>query len=434
MTDLEKFADILMQRLRGIDRTAKWLADRLKTSPSTVTRWLSGDTRPQDPDTVIRIADVLGIHQREERQRLLELVGYAYVEAASEGKSSVDQAVEENSTSQRNLLQWLPLPTYERLFGIETVCEEVTKYLDLSNHHEIISIQGIGGIGKTALADYAVRSWISNAPNVQDILWVSAKQQGIYQGGITGSKIRINLNTLFNDIGDMLGDEKVLRQPLPQKVKRLAGQFRDKPYLVIIDNLEAVEDFGGLTQLLANLAGPTKFILTSREDVPDLAPVTYVQLNELNKEASLELIEYTAIKKGVDGFKAEDVYKLVGGNPLAIVLAVSQMQEIPPSQILTGIKLGKIEEIYRYVYWNAWHALSPDARKILLTVQRSGNKATWASIKRRTKLAPEELIVSTQQLIRFSLIQPPRPSTETGSYAIHQLTSTFLRAEVLQWR
>lgn len=434
MNDLEEFAQILIQQLNKLDRSPSWLAKQLGIYPSTVMRWLSHETRPNDPEAVIGIANALGIREEEMRRRMLELVGYAYVEPAT--PADTPNKLEKSNASvlrYQHLQRWLLKHDYDQLFGVDPLCQEVTAHLDQQRHY-IISIQGIGGIGKTTLTDHIVRSWIPVASNLHDVIWVSAKQQTIHPGGITGSAIRINLSSLFNDIGDMLEDDAVLRQPLPQKINRLATKFRNEPYLVVIDNLETVEDFQELTQWLSKLADPTKFILTSRENVPALAPVTYIKLTELDRNDSLALIEHTAHKHQVTGFDVEAVYKLVGGNPLALILAVSQMQEIPPSQLLTGIKLGTVEEIYRYVYWNSWQALSQEARQILLAIQRSGDKATWKSIIRRTKIEDTKVIMAMQQLIRFSLVQTPAQSTQGGFYSIHRLTSTFLRAEVLQWK
>ncbi len=71
------FGELLQSYLYRQDRSMRWLADRLEVSPSTVNRWCNGETRPRDPETVLRIADSLGIHSPEERNRLLAAAGYA---------------------------------------------------------------------------------------------------------------------------------------------------------------------------------------------------------------------------------------------------------------------------------------------------------------------------------------------------------------------
>ncbi|MCB0107027.1 MAG: helix-turn-helix domain-containing protein, partial [Caldilineaceae bacterium] len=72
-----KFGDLLSRQLAQADRSAAWLAGRLQVSRATVARWCNGETRPQDPEMVIRICDCLGIHE-DARSELLHAVGYGY--------------------------------------------------------------------------------------------------------------------------------------------------------------------------------------------------------------------------------------------------------------------------------------------------------------------------------------------------------------------
>ena len=76
MTYYPEFAKLLNQHITSQDRSASWLARRLKVRPYTVTRWLNDATRPGSFETVIRIADILGIHDSRERDALLEAAGY----------------------------------------------------------------------------------------------------------------------------------------------------------------------------------------------------------------------------------------------------------------------------------------------------------------------------------------------------------------------
>ena len=77
-----EFAHLLEEHLQRVDRSAAWLAGRLKLTPGAVSRWLSGESRPKDPETIIRIADILGVHDHTQRQALLVAAGYGYQPAA----------------------------------------------------------------------------------------------------------------------------------------------------------------------------------------------------------------------------------------------------------------------------------------------------------------------------------------------------------------
>lgn len=76
MSYYPEFAKLLNQHITEQDRSASWLARRLKVNPYTVTRWLNDAARPGSSNRVIQIADILGIHDAYERQALLEGAGY----------------------------------------------------------------------------------------------------------------------------------------------------------------------------------------------------------------------------------------------------------------------------------------------------------------------------------------------------------------------
>ena len=83
MSNPPPFSELLSRYLRDRDRSASWVAARLRVHPATVSRWANGDTQPRDPETVGRIADVLGVHDPTERDALLRAAGFAYVEGAT---------------------------------------------------------------------------------------------------------------------------------------------------------------------------------------------------------------------------------------------------------------------------------------------------------------------------------------------------------------
>ncbi|MEZ4861701.1 MAG: helix-turn-helix transcriptional regulator [Caldilineaceae bacterium] len=105
-----KFGELLSQRLNHADRSAAWLAGRLDVSRATVTRWCNGETRPQDPEMVIRICDCLGI-RAEEREEVLLSVGYGYQRMPiSAGKNTSERSETEFSGELNSQYAQEPLP------------------------------------------------------------------------------------------------------------------------------------------------------------------------------------------------------------------------------------------------------------------------------------------------------------------------------------
>ncbi len=346
-----------------------------------------------------------------------------------------EQTAQQANPANR-LRQRLPIPSYDRLFGMDRAIEQVLAYFAHPQQHPIISVKGIGGIGKTALADYVVRRIIEQEPALHDLIWLSAKQEYLTPTGIlaaTGATTQIRVDNLFDEMGYKLGTDDVQRLPLAQKVDRLATILRANPYLVIIDNLETVADFEQLLPWLIHLATPTCFLLTCRQTLPSLTTGTTVELDELDQQASLDLINHMAQKRDVTGVVAADVYTLTGGNPLAILLTVSQMKYVPSAEVFRGVQMGTAEEMYRYIYWTSWHSLTDDAQALLFTIQRAGDQADWAWLTTVSDISKERIQRAVQRLHDQSLIQLQRDEQGQTVYTIHRLTSTFLRTEVLGW-
>lgn len=334
------------------------------------------------------------------------------------------------------LLQKLPLSSYRRLFGVDSYLDRLRQFLADRQRHPILSIKGIGGIGKTALADAAVRAAIRADHRLRDVVWVSAKQEYLSDGGTLQSsgQTSIRLEQVFDEIGYKLGVHEVLRLPLDQKVEKLVRVLRADPYLIVLDNLESVADFHQVMPWLVKLASPTQFLLTARETLPSFNAMTQVEVGELDHDAGLALLHFVAEEKGVPDLDPEAIFAVVGGNPLALILAVSQMQFMPSQQVLEGLRTGSIAELYTYIFWKSWSLLEQDAREILFGILRAGDAVDWDWLTTTTEYSLARIYKALQQLLDLSLVQPQQDGEGRRLYTIHRLTSTFLRAEVLGWK
>ena len=115
MSYFPDFAEQLNQLLIDADRSPAWLARRLDVNPSTVNRWLNHGSRPGDPDTVARVADLLGASER--RQELLVAAGYGYLEATHDSATTVsaESAEETNAPVPSSNLPVQAMPLVGRV-------------------------------------------------------------------------------------------------------------------------------------------------------------------------------------------------------------------------------------------------------------------------------------------------------------------------------
>ena len=149
------FAELIDQSLTRLDRPGAWLAERLGVNPTTVSRWRSGQARPGSPELVERIADCLGIHG-EERTRLFQSVGYAFIEADEEEVVPFAQSLSilldypetYRQTEVQTLARWIDIGASGIVCGLagcgaSTILRFVTSRPDLVARHLIDKRPGV---------------------------------------------------------------------------------------------------------------------------------------------------------------------------------------------------------------------------------------------------------------------------------------------------
>jgi hypothetical protein len=138
-----------------------------------------------------------------------------------------------------------------------------------------------------------------------------------------------------------------------------------------------------------------------------------------------------AAKAQLDG-----IYQVVGGNPLALKLVVGQIAILPLPQALANLQQAqgkKIDELYTYIYWQAWRALTVSGQQVLLAMPLAQD-GDLAQLSALTGLDPGELGEALERLVTLSLVEVGGADLVEPCYRIHRLTETFLLTEVTKWQ
>ncbi len=329
-------------------------------------------------------------------------------------------------------------PTYTDLFGVDKLDNMLVKQLLLSNSPWVVAIVGIGGLGKTALADKVTRRVIREF-YFAEVIWLRIEHQTM--SGRSSSP-RLTFEGLTAELAKRLWPDIVDELPPQQRLAQVRQALKAKPYLIIIDNLESEADTAYLLERLNDLSEPSKFLLTSRSRLSELATVFNFSLDELSFQDAANLIRHHAQDIGLsheatitDG-DIETIYAVTGGNPLALKLVVSLLDTLPLSQILLNLKQGRqgsVEDLYRHIYWQTWQILSTEAQqlfKAMPLVAASGGSIEY--LKRISGLADTQLWPALQGLRNRSLLEV-RGTVQEKKYGIHRLTETFLQTEIIHW-
>lgn len=308
----------------------------------------------------------------------------------------------------------------------------------------ILSIEGLGGMGKTALANALFRQPELLA-RFGALAWVSAKQGEFFDMFHTDEMLPPALPATL--LIDQLLRQLLPDSPLPaspqERETRLLGHLKQTPTLAVIDNLETVTDSETLLPLLRRAANPGKFLLTSRHSLNLQPDVFCHSLRELEQDDARHFIRREARQRGhlaladASTSDLDSIYQTVGGNPLALKLVVGQTTRLPLPQVLENLRQAqgdKVDKFYTFIYWQAWNLLDEASRQLLLMMplappQGSGLEQLVAV----SGLDAGALSQAIEQLAALSLLEVSGGLSECR-YRIHRLTETFLLTEVAKWQ
>jgi hypothetical protein len=325
----------------------------------------------------------------------------------------------------------LPPCPFQRLYGFEDLLAQIERWLIDPQGPQIISIEGLGGLGKTALAQAAVREAMASGPWA-DLAWVSAVDRPFYLWEAPDTPPPLDPDRIIEQIAMQLDlPEEVINLPPADRRNAVKATLSAKPYLVILEDLEPEHRPKDFLPNLITPTGPTRFILTSRQRLPQLPGCGNLFLHELSRDASFAVMRYEAQERKLQ-ISEEDmdrVYALVGGNPMALKLIIGQAVSLPLHRVLENLlpatKGTPAGNILQQIYRHSWKLLLPASRQVLFAMERfSPNGTSYEDLQTAANLTAKELDAALQQLLTHSLVvYNPAP---VDQYNIHRLTYLFL--------
>jgi len=319
----------------------------------------------------------------------------------------------------------LPSPDFDET-GFLGRDKEIAQLLQLCRGpYPVISILGVGGIGKSALA-IKVGYDILDLPDCpfDSVVWCSSKTMQLTPSRIVTMKEAISdslkmLQTVSATISGVVS---------ANPVDELLEYLREFRILIILDNLETVLD-DRIRDFLARLPTGSKVLITSRIGIG--AFDFPFKLEELSRSESVQLLRAVAKSRGVENLvktdnKQLDIYcSRLKHNPGYIKWFVSAVQVgSRPEHVLANPEL-----FLDFCVSNVYEHLSQTSRDVLdvmLTVPENVSHGELVFLNER---APLEIREALQQLLVTNMVvmdSRPRGTTYVTNYLITDLAREYL--------
>ncbi len=338
-------------------------------------------------------------------------------------------------------------PTYYQLMGVEDTLEEVIRLLLAPDGAQVLALVGLGGIGKTALADAAVRRIIRRF-HFDQTFWLRVGGTTTHSGWPAHDE-RTPADLTSDGLLAWLAARVAPQMPVAlspgQRNAQLRNLLKSNASLIVIDNLELPDSEADWASVLPALASPTRFLLTSRTRITDQAGIYHLPVRELSPVHAGELIRGYGEHLGVPSMalageeQVRQIYDVAGGNPLALKLVVSLAAVRPLRDIIADLQRAytpRTESLYQGIYWQAWQTLSPPARALLEVMPLAGDTGMApAQMQRLSNLEDAAFWAAIDELVHRSLLEVVSTMGDVHArrYSIHRLTETFLHTSISGW-
>jgi tetratricopeptide (TPR) repeat protein len=307
----------------------------------------------------------------------------------------------------------------------------------LRSSYPIISIEGLGGVGKTALAIQVAHACVGNLLPTQKQM--RAKRTSLFDAAVwmTARENQLELENVLDSIARVLGQTSVLHLPVTDKRFEVNMLLKNRKCLVIIDNFEMVTD-KSIVEFLRGLPEPSRALITTRQQT--LMEARPLCLHGLGYDETTQLIAEEVTRLSLSSLEfsedaRKEIYERTGGIPLAIKWAMGQMKQRGQSlsSVLDDLYCAQ-GDLFAFMFDRACSFLTGDAMRALMTLPMFRSNASRAAISAVSGLHDLALTSGLGLLVELSLVELQLPGHRDGDvyYAVHPLVRAYAQQKQIE--
>ncbi len=321
---------------------------------------------------------------------------------------------------------------FERFIGREKLRDDVFAAVTRDPRIWIINVHGAGGVGKSALVNWAVYEFYRQR-TFEAILHLTAKASVLTPSGIMKfGRSLYSLENLLDHILDTFQESSTTE--LEEKKSSAAEILSAWSTLLVLDNMETVQD-GRILDFIQKLPVDTKakVLMTSRQKTG--AWELPVPVDELDIQEVQEFLRIKSAEMGVDFLHdhktAERVWQASGGLPLAVQWILGRYRRVGAVNKVLDAVGEKDSPVLEFSFRNIWNVLSVDTKAVLAAMTIFQEPPTIQQISIATEFQIDNIEKALSELGDVTLVTRNTQMSDgriryialpiTLSFAQHQL-------------
>lgn len=331
------------------------------------------------------------------------------------------------------------LPRRAAFFGRAKEMDVVMRALSPADRTWGVLVDGIGGIGKTALAIEAAHR-AQDAGAFDAFVFVSAKQTILAPSGIRElAPAAHTLDDFLNETARVLGQIGIPKLSSDEKRRALLDVLRATRALLIYDNLETLskEEQEAMADFLRELPQGCKAIITSRRRGGEGA--VWLRVEKLDWDAARGIIANEMARDAGLASKLnrvavgrwQELYDETNGSPLALVHTLGLMRvraALTFDGALEMLRGNRDADLQKFIFQEAHKELTTNDKTALGALSFFVPSATFEAWMQVANLSRNALETTIDRLSALSLVDVLAGEER---YALHPLTRAFVRDELL---